>query len=311
MLLSSPPSSRLSEGKNMDNIWIVNHDMQRGNGLASAVRSLSATVNAISVGAGPLSSADLTLMMDVDGSVPAESYAGSVADALAARGAQCIVFQDGTQDRLLAGLVAARLGVSAVVAAELPTEPSTVNRLAHGGLAIATEQVVAETTVLVVSSLPAIEQPSAGVGATEALAGTPLQGVRIIEERPTAGSTVDLGAARRVVGVGRGFASQDDLALAQGVADKLGAELACTRPIAEGVGWMPPERYLGVSGAAIKPDLYLAIGLSGQVQHMVGVNQSKVIVAINKDKNAPIFSHVDFGIVGDLYQVLPELAKQL
>lgn len=295
----------------MESIWIVSHDAERGNGLAGAVRGLSDTVNAISLGAGTLGSADLTLVMDVDASVPVESYAGSVADALRARDARCIVFQDGTQDRLVAGLVAARLGASAIVAAELPCDPSTVNRLAYGGLAIATEQVVAQTTVLVVSNLPAIEQPTAGAGVAEPLAGTARDGVRIIEERATADRTVDLGGARRVVGVGRGFAEQDDLALAQEIADKLGAELACTRPIAEGVGWMPAERYLGVSGASIKPDLYLAIGLSGQVQHMVGVNHSKVIVAINKDKSAPIFSHVDFGIVGDLYQVLPELAKQL
>jgi electron transfer flavoprotein alpha subunit len=114
-----------------------------------------------------------------------------------------------------------------------------------------------------------------------------------------------------VVGVGRGFAAEADLDLARTLAVKLGAELACSRPIAEGVDWMPAERYLGVSGATIKPDLYLAVGISGQVQHLVGVNGAKVIVAVNKDKNAPIFASADFGVVGDLYQVLPELAKNL
>ena len=74
---------------------------------------------------------------------------------------------------------------------------------------------------------------------------------------------------------------------------------------------MPTERYLGVSGATIKPELYIAIGISGQVQHLVGVSNAKVIVAVNKDKSAPIFEHADFGVVGDLYQVLPELTKSL
>ena len=101
------------------------------------------------------------------------------------------------------------------------------------------------------------------------------------------------------------------LSLAAALAAKLEAELACSRPIAEGVNWMPAERYLGVSGATIKPELYLAVGISGQVQHLVGVNHSKVLVAINSDKNAPIFAHADFGVVGDLYQVLPELTKSL
>ena len=133
----------------------------------------------------------------------------------------------------------------------------------------------------------------------------------LLETRAKGGESVDLGTAKRVVGVGRGFAAEADLELARALAVRLGAELACSRPIAEGVNWMPTERYLGVSGATIKPDLYVAIGISGQVQHLVGVNNAKVIVAINKDKNAPVFAHADFGVVGDLYQVLPELTKSL
>ena len=88
------------------------------------------------------------------------------------------------------------------------------------------------------------------------------------------------------------------------------AEVGCSRPVAEGMNWLPKERYIGVSGAMLKPDLYLALGISGQVQHMVGVNQAKAIVAINKDKAAPIFSQADYGIVGDLYKVLPSLIEK-
>jgi electron transfer flavoprotein alpha subunit len=87
--------------------------------------------------------------------------------------------------------------------------------------------------------------------------------------------------------------------------------VACSRPIAEGLGWLPKNRYLGVSGAVISPKVYLALGISGQVQHLVGVNGSKAIVAINKDKNAPIFGHCDLGLVADLEAVLPELSEKL
>ena len=94
-------------------------------------------------------------------------------------------------------------------------------------------------------------------------------------------------------------------------AKAIGAELACSCPIAEGVGWLPKNRYLRVSGAVIQPQLYLALGNSGQVQHMVGVNGATTIVAINKDKSAPIFHHCDLGLVADLSAVLPTLADQL
>ena len=103
----------------------------------------------------------------------------------------------------------------------------------------------------------------------------------------------------------------ENVVVAAGVAKAIGAELACSRPIAEGVGWLPKSRYLGVSGAVIQPDVYLALGISGQVQHMVGVNGATTIVAINKDKSAPIFTHCDLGLVADLSEVLPTLADQL
>jgi electron transfer flavoprotein alpha subunit len=106
-------------------------------------------------------------------------------------------------------------------------------------------------------------------------------------------------------------AQRENVGVAAGVAKSIGAELACSRPIAEGVGWLPKSRYLGVSGAVIQPDLYLALGISGQVQHMVGVNGATTMVAINKDKTAPIFHHCGLGLVADLSAVLPTLADQL
>lgn len=297
----------------MNEVWIVAHDRAGGEALASSARTLAGQVNAVSLGAGGLAAADLTLTIDTASSAaPVEAYATAVANLLSARGATVVLFDAGTQGRLLAGLVAAQLGVSPVNAAAVElADRLTVQRLAFGGLAVATEQITSPVAVLVIGPgvLPATEV--AGEGAVEAVAASPAAGLTVVELRPKGGESVDLGAAKRVVGVGRGFAAEADLELARELAGRLGAELACSRPIAEGVNWMPAERYLGVSGATIKPELYLAVGISGQVQHLVGVTNAKVIVAVNKDKNAPIFSHADFGVVGDLYQVLPELLKAL
>ena len=93
--------------------------------------------------------------------------------------------------------------------------------------------------------------------------------------------------------------------------DKLGAGLACSRPLTEGVNWLPTERYVGVSGLMLTPKAYIAVGISGQMQHMVGCNRSGAIFAINKDKNAPIFKQCDFGLVGDIKDVLPAITAAL
>jgi electron transfer flavoprotein alpha subunit len=296
----------------MTEAWIVVHDTDDGNALARSARGLRDRVVAVSLGAGALADADLTLTVDLAPGALVEAYARSVAALLTERGATLVAFGADVRSRLLAGQVAAHLGVSPVaVSAVVSTTPLVVRRPAFGGLAVATDEVIAPVAVLVVEpgALPPAE--AAGAGLAEAVGAEPVLGPTLVETVPKAGGRVDLTAATRVVGVGRGFAAEADLDLARAVATRLGAELACSRPIAEGVGWMPAERYLGVSGATVQPELYLAIGISGQVQHLVGVSHSKVIVAINKDKNAPIFQHADFGVVGDLYEVLPALVDAL
>lgn len=296
----------------MIDVWTLAHDPVLGNQLAAAARTLGASVGAVSIGAGPLSAADLTVQIEVEPGALAESYAGAVADLLRVRGATVVLAGDDVQSRLLAGAVAGHLGVSPFTITSPPaSDPLQVTELAFGGLAVATEQITADVAVFVIGHgvLPVVD--ALGEGLVEDVVVQPQPGMTLVETRPKGGESVDLTAAKRVVGVGRGFAAQPDLGLAEDVASRLGAEIACSRPIAEGVGWLPAERYLGVSGATVRPDLYLAVGISGQVQHMVGVHNAKVIVAINSDKNAPIFEQADFGVVGDLYKVLPELAKNL
>jgi electron transfer flavoprotein alpha subunit len=121
---------------------------------------------------------------------------------------------------------------------------------------------------------------------------------------------VDLGAAEIIVSVGRGIKEAENIAIVRKLADALGAELAASRPICDN-GWLPMERQVGSSGQTVAPKLYLAVGISGAIQHLVGMKGAKVIVAINKDPEAPIFEVADYGIVGDLFQVVPALVEAL
>lgn len=125
-----------------------------------------------------------------------------------------------------------------------------------------------------------------------------------------AAGTADLSSAERIVSIGRGIKDPDNIALAQQLADALRAELAASRPICDS-GWLPLDRQVGSSGQTVKPKLYLALGISGAIQHLVGMKGSEVIAAINSDASAPIFEIADFGVVGDLFEVVPELLKQL
>jgi electron transfer flavoprotein alpha subunit len=136
--------------------------------------------------------------------------------------------------------------------------------------------------------------------------------IRATVEQPFRESqgAVDLTAAGVIVSVGRGIKEKDNLPIVEELAAALGAEIAASRPICDN-GWLPMERQVGSSGQTVSPKLYLAVGISGAIQHLVGMKGSKTIVAINKDENAPIFEVADYGIAGDLFEVVPALTEEI
>lgn len=142
-------------------------------------------------------------------------------------------------------------------------------------------------------------------------AGALVPRTRLLSRTPKQTGGVDLKAAKVIVSAGRGFKKKEDLAMAEQLAEALGGAVGCSRPLSSDLGWLPEEHHIGLTGVSVRPDLYLAVGISGQLQHVAGIKDSKVIVAINSDKGAPIFQASDYGIVGDLYQVVPELLRLL
>jgi electron transfer flavoprotein alpha subunit len=123
-------------------------------------------------------------------------------------------------------------------------------------------------------------------------------------------SSVDLTQAPLIVAIGRGIKAPENIAQAEAVAKALGGEIAASRPICD-EGWLPMERQIGSSGQTVAPKLYLALGISGAIQHVVGMKGSRTIVAVNKDQNAPIFEIADYGIVGDIFEIMPALTEEL
>ncbi len=164
----------------------------------------------------------------------------------------------------------------------------------------------------VVSANPKTFEAGAAAAATVGATGIAASPVKVVGKKEKPHSDFDLGSALVVIGVGRGFKQQADIKLADELAKCFpGGAVGCSRPIAADLKWLGEEHWIGLSGHAIKPKAYIACGVSGQIQHVAGIRGAKLIVAINTNKEAPIFQVADYGVIGDLYQVIPKLVASL
>ena len=211
----------------------------------------------------------------------------------------------------LAGLLdaPAETGVSRL---QLDAGTVAVEREMLSGNAVARETVLRRPAIVAVMPGFSVPAPSPTAPKVErvVVAGVSALTERV-ELRPKPSGGVHLETAERIVTIGRGLQKKEDLALIEALATELGASVGCTRPLAAEAGWMSDDHWIGLTGHRVKPRLYIAIGVSGAVQHLVGMRDSRTVVAINKDPNAPIFEQADYRVTADLYAVVPALTKVL
>jgi len=300
--------------------WIVVADDPAVSGLVVAARTISAEVTAVV--AGRRATAESVAAAGVDRvlwlgepaeGTPVEAYAPDVARTVADAAPGAVLGSSEGAGRVMLGAIAALLQapvLSGVTALERDGDRIGVMRSVFGGIAERRDLVTGGPAVIALAG-GEISDPTGLAVPVEEVTANALTTGRLTGLRPKEKAPVDLRAARIVVAVGRGLKAKDDLALITDLADAIGGELACSRPLAEGVHWIAKDRNIGISGQQIAPELYVAIGISGQLQHMVGVRDADVIVAVNSDKDALIFKQCDYGIVGDLYTVVPALTAAL
>lgn len=246
-----------------------------------------------------------------------DDYVSTITQLVKAKQPAVVIVGATRQGKAIAGRLAASLGVSAITDAKYIKQVNDeiiITHLVFGGGAVRVEKT--NTPLLVMTQSPSVcealaEKPGA-TGEVEKIDFVePAWKSNLVERKQKPPASVNLSVAKTVVCAGRGVAKKEDLEMIFELASLLDGEVAATRPLTEGLDWLPRERYIGVSGAIVKPDLYLSVGVSGQAQHTVGITDSRVIVAVDKDKDAPIFSQSDYYIVEDLYQFVPAMISAL
>ncbi|HYX61473.1 MAG TPA: electron transfer flavoprotein subunit alpha/FixB family protein, partial [Streptosporangiaceae bacterium] len=275
--------------------WIVVGDQPAIGNLVTVARSLGGPVGAVVAGPRPVaetvarSGVDKVVWCATPDDAPPEASAPAVANTVAADPPRVVLAGRDPGERVLLGAAAARLRAAVLTGAR--------SVAIHGDEVVVVNAVfgdIAEETVAVSGPVALLLDggpmpPAESTGAPIEEVSVPPLGLKVIETRTHGFDAVDLGAAHRVIGVGRGLKAREDLALIEELARAADAEIACSRPVAEGLNWMGKDRYIGSSGARISPRLYVAIGISGQLQHMVGVTGAETIVAVNTDPNAAVF----------------------
>jgi electron transfer flavoprotein alpha subunit len=299
--------------------WVLATDTTRLGGMVAALRPMDDKITVAVVGPRSVAAAaaaagpDAVAWIEPADDVPAEAYAPVLAQALSAAQPRAVLAAATPPGRALLGAAAAALGavvIPGVLRLSLDGETVVADRTDLGGRVV--EALASAAPVAALFAGDDAPPPAAAAPAPiERMdAGDPAD-IRLQATEPVTDADAGLSSAERVVAVGRGLKAKTDLVLVEDLAVALGAEIACSMPIADDYGWMAKERYIGRSGQHISPRLYVAIGISGAPQHLDGVRDARVVVAVNADPDAPIFRRADYGIVGDLYEVIPALAAAL
>ncbi|MEM9846687.1 MAG: electron transfer flavoprotein subunit alpha/FixB family protein [Bacteroidota bacterium] len=239
-------------------------------------------------------------------------YTAAISAAAQQLGAKVIVLSHSSTGKSIVGRLAVRLNAGSVAGVNaLPSvdgDTFTVTKGVFSGKAVATYAVSSDVKVLSLmgNSIP-VEETGAAVAVESLSVDVPAPKVKVVEVKRVEGVT-PLPEAELVVSAGRGMKGPENWGIIEDLADVLGATTACSRPVSD-TGWRPHHEHVGQTGIAIRPNLYIAAGISGAIQHLAGVNNSKTIVVINKDPEAPFFKAADYGIVGDLFDVVPRLTE--
>lgn len=243
----------------------------------------------------------------------AQVYTNAIAQVVQTSGATVVVFSNNVDGKAIAPRLSAKLKaglVSGAVALPETSNGFTVKKAVFSGKAFA--RIAVSTPVKIISVQPNSYQVKAGEGTAEVVASdvtVDAPKVKVTAVNKVSGK-VPLSEADRVVSGGRGLKGPENWGMIEEMADLIGAATACSRPVADS-HWRPHHEHVGQTGLAIAPNLYIAIGISGSIQHLAGVNRSKTIVVINKDPEAPFFKAADYGIVGDAFDVVPKMNEAI
>ena len=236
------------------------------------------------------------------------SVIGQVSESIAAN---TIILAHSSTGKSLLGRLSAKLSagsVSSVISVPDFSNGFSVKKTVFSGKAIAEYAINSEQRVISLSGNSfKPEKIGTTIDVEELNVTIPESSIKVIEVKREEG-TVPLPEAELVVSAGRGMKGPENWGIIEELANELGATTACSRPVAD-IGWRPHHEHVGQTGVAIKPNLYIAAGISGAIQHLAGVNNSKVIVVINKDPEAPFFKAADYGVEGDLFDVVPRLTE--
>ncbi|WP_333626650.1 electron transfer flavoprotein subunit alpha/FixB family protein [Sphingobacterium siyangense] len=245
-----------------------------------------------------------------------QAYASIIAEAVKSTGSKILVLSNSFSGKGLAPRIAAKLEAGlADGALELPKingDKLTVKKTAFSNKAFATLELSSDMKVIALSPNAYETKETGGSATVETFAPNIDQTdfTTMVKEIVRATDKVSLPEAEIVVSAGRGLKGPENWGMVEELADVLGAATACSKPVSD-AGWRPHSEHVGQTGIVVSPNLYIAIGISGAIQHLAGVSSSKTIVVINKDPEAPFFKVADYGIVGDAFDVVPKLTQAL